>query len=311
MTLPAPTFHHLHLQSTDPDAAIDFYVRLFPRSTKTRWGGCAALSCPNDVLVLFDKVGTPPPMQPAAPPSAIWHFGWHVTDTRKTLDTFQTMGVKLLPLYTTDEGGSVWISSDTWPGTGGVPGRTKAQIEEAKANGIQPARAGGFGYLEGPDRALVEYAGNHPAERFNHIHMWQDDPLCAQIWYQTHLNASVPAGRASGMPLTQANCRVPRGTEPSWPALHREGMFREPRAAVEFGDVGFFWYARQGDEPLVSPRGQLQDHVALGVRDLDAWIAKLRGEGVTFLEAEGKLGDTRAVMIEGPSREAIELVETA
>ena len=42
----------------------------------------------------------------------------------------------------------------------------------------------------------------------------------------------------------------------------------------------------------------------------DAWIAKLRGEGVTFLEGEHKLGDTRAVMIEGPSREAIELVET-
>jgi hypothetical protein len=45
------------------------------------------------------------------------------------------------------------------------------------------------------------------------------------------------------------------------------------------------------------------------VRDLDAWIAKLRREGVTLLETEYKLGDTRAVMIEGPSREAIELVE--
>ena len=59
----------------------------------------------------------------------------------------------------------------------------------------------------------------------------------------------------------------------------------------------------------MSPRGQLQDHIALGVRDLDAWIAKLRGEDVTFLEATYQLGDTRAVMIEGPSREAIELVE--
>src|SRR6266446_2504690 len=153
MPLPAPTFHHLHLKSTDPDAAIDFYARLFPRSSKTRWGGFAALSCPNDVLILFDQVATPPPMQPAAPSSAIWHFGWHVTDTRATLDTFQEMGVNVLPLYTTDEGGSVWISSDTWPGTGGVPGRTKAQIEEATVNGIQPARSGGFGYMQGPDDA--------------------------------------------------------------------------------------------------------------------------------------------------------------
>jgi hypothetical protein len=30
---------------------------------------------------------------------------------------------------------------------------------------------------------------------------------------------------------------------------------------------------------------------------------------VTFLEAPYRLGDTRAVIIEGPSREAIELVE--
>ena len=34
-----------------------------------------------------------------------------------------------------------------------------------------------------------------------------------------------------------------------------------------------------------------------------------QGEGVKFLEPAYRLGDTRAVMIEGPSREAIELVE--
>jgi 4-hydroxyphenylpyruvate dioxygenase-like putative hemolysin len=66
---------------------------------------------------------------------------------------------------------------------------------------------------------------------------------------------------------------------------------------------------RQSDQPLASSRGQLYDHVALRVSDLDAWIAKLRGEGVRFLEDPYRLGDTRAVMIEGPSREAIELVE--
>src|SRR4029453_15189819 len=39
------------------------------------------------------------------------------------------------------------------------------------------------------------------------------------------------------------------------------------------------------------------------------WVAKLRGERVRFLEEPYRLGDTRAVMIEGPSREALELVE--
>jgi 4-hydroxyphenylpyruvate dioxygenase-like putative hemolysin len=69
------------------------------------------------------------------------------------------------------------------------------------------------------------------------------------------------------------------------------------------------WYANQGERPLASSRGQLQDHIALSVADLDAWTDKLRSEGVTFLEQPYQLGDTRAVMIEGPSREAIELVE--
>jgi 4-hydroxyphenylpyruvate dioxygenase-like putative hemolysin len=73
--------------------------------------------------------------------------------------------------------------------------------------------------------------------------------------------------------------------------------------------VMFTWYMRQGEEPLVGSRGQLYDHVALSVADLDAWIAKLRAEGVRFLEPPYPLGDTRAVMIEGPSREAMELIE--
>ena len=155
--LPAPGFHHLHLNSVDPDAAIAFYVEQFPTSAKSSWGGFPALAAPNNVLILFTRVAT---AAPTSPQTALWHFGWHVTDTRKSLDTYTARtSLTLLPLYTTDEGGSVFISSDSWPGTGGVPGRTKAQIAEAKAQGIQPARSGGFGYMQGPDDALVEYRG--------------------------------------------------------------------------------------------------------------------------------------------------------
>ena len=305
--LPAPGFHHLHLNSVDPDAAIAFYVEQFPTSAKSSWGGFPALAAPNNVLILFTRVAT---AAPTSPQTALWHFGWHVTDTRKSLDTYTARkSLTLLPLYTTDEGGSVFISSDSWPGTGGVPGRTKAQIAEAKAQGIQPARSGGFGYMQGPDDALVEYAGNHPAERFNHVHMFQDDPFCAQIWYQQHLNAPVFAGRTSPAGMTASTCQVPRGPERSWPALERQGMFRSPSAAVVFGDVALPWYMQQDEKPLASSRGHLYDHIALTVADLDAWVAKLRGEGVRFLEEPYRLGATRAAMIEGPSREAIELVE--
>ena len=304
--LETPGFHHLHLNSVDPDAAIDFYTRQFPSTAKTSWGGFPALKSPTNVLILFSKVDAPPP---TAPQSALWHFGWHVVDSRKSLKIYKTRpDVQHVPLYTSDEGGTVLISSDTWP-AGDALGLTRAEIAEAKANGVQPARERGFAYLQGPDGAIVEYLGNFPAERMNHVHMFQEHPFCAQLWYQKHLNSKPVAGRMSPRPMSEADCQVPRGPEPSWPAMERHGLYRTPRAAVEFDDVMLTWYARQGDAPLVGSRGQLYDHVALSVTDLDAWIAKLRGEGVTFLEPPYRLGDTRAVMIEGPSREAIALVE--
>lgn len=307
--LAAPGFHHLHLNSVDPDAATDFYVRQFPRSAKTSWGGLPAFTAPTNVLVLFTRVATTPA---TSPQTAIRHFGWHVTDTHATLKTYAARkDVTLLPLYTEDGGGSIFVCSDTWPSTGPTPGLTKAQIAEVKATGVQPTRSGGFGYMDGPDDALVEYSGNHPAERFNHVHFYQDDPFCAQLWYQKHPNAPVFRGRTSDTPVTETTCKVPRGPERSWPALDREGMFRAPVAGLIFGDVAFPWYVRQGGRPLFSSRGQLYDPVGLSVADLDAWIAKLRDEGVTFLAEPYTLGDTRAVMIEGPSREALDLAEVA
>jgi catechol 2,3-dioxygenase-like lactoylglutathione lyase family enzyme len=305
--LSAPGFHHLHLNSMDPEAAIAFYTRQFPSTAKTSWGGLPALQSPNNVLILFTQVATPPA---TSPQTAIWHFGWHVTDSRARLDEYKSRPeVTLVPLYTGDNGSTVFVSSDTWPGTGGVLGLTQAQIADAKATGVQPTRSGGFAYMQGPDNALVEYAGNHPAERFNHVHMFQEEPFCAQLWYQQHLNAPVFAGRTSSTPLTEATCKVERGPDRTFPALDPEGMCRTPSAAVVFGDVAFLWYMRQGDEPLVSPRGHVYNHIALSVTDLDAWVAKLRGEGVTFLTEPYQLGDTRAVMIEGPSCESLELVE--
>lgn len=304
--LPTPAFHHLHLNSVDPDAAIDFYVRQFPSTAKVTWGGQPALQSPNNVLILFSKVDKRPRLEG----SSIWHFGWHVTDARKSLDVYKGRPeLNLLPLYTSDEGESVLISSDTWPGVGGVLGLTRAQIAEARAAGVEPKRGAGFAYMQGPDGALVEYAGNHPQERFNHVHLYQDDPYCAQLWYRKHLNAPSMEGRESPTPMTEATCKVERGADRTWPSLNREGMFRSPRAAVVLGDVALSWYPRQSDAPLASPRGQLVDHIGLGVADLDAWATKLRSEDVTFVEQPYALGNTRAFMIEGPSGEALELVQ--
>ena len=314
--LPPPSFHHLHLNSIHPGAAIEFYTKAFPSTSKETFAGQPALRSPNNVLVLFNKVATPPATQPA---TAFWHFGWHVTDVRATLDRYLKSNVPLLPLYTGVGNGTVFVSSDTYPGSGGVLGLTRAGLADAQARGVKPAGGAGFAYLRGPDDAIVEYQGNMQAERFNHVHMYQDQPFCAQLWYQTHLNVPVPAprtGAASGQvaaspaPRTEANCRVERGADKTLPALDWDGMFRTPAVQTTmFGDVALYFYMNQGSTPAGPTRGYLMDHYAISVDNLDAWIAKLKGENVTFLEQPYTIGGLRAVMIEGPSREAIELVE--
>jgi hypothetical protein len=174
---------------------------------------------------------------------------------------------------------------------------------------VKPGGGAGFAYLRGPDDALVEYQGNMPVERFNHVHMYQEQPYCAQLWYQRHLH--VPARATEGpSPRTTANCAVERGPDRTLPALDWNGMFRTPSVTTTtFGDVSLFFYMNQGSAPAGTTRGHLVDHFAISVGDLDAWLAKLTGEQVTVLEAPYRIGGTRAFMIAGPSNEAIELIE--
>src|SRR5262245_54827610 len=68
----AISFHHVHLNSTDPAKAIDFYARTFDVTKKTRLEGFDGIQSEN-MYLLFDKVKSPPP---TSPDSAIWHFGW-------------------------------------------------------------------------------------------------------------------------------------------------------------------------------------------------------------------------------------------
>src|SRR3989442_3999810 len=96
-------------------------------------GGFPGLKSRNDVMVLLDKVDRPPSSEPQ---SAIWHFGWHVSDAQATVRSFKERPeVTMRLLYTTEAGGSVLISSDTWPSIGNALGLTKAQIAESKAKG--------------------------------------------------------------------------------------------------------------------------------------------------------------------------------
>jgi hypothetical protein len=279
--LSTPGFHHIHLNSTNPEGAIAFYAHQFPSATRVTFAGLPALKT-GDLYLLFDKVQAPPA---AEPQTAFWHFGWQVMDIRQRLALFrQRPEVHIVPLYIAGEGGAI----------------VETEMAETKP-GSQPPD--GFAFIAGPDGGVIEIQGNLPVERINHLHLFQHDPFCAELWYHQHLNAP------SKSQYTEATCAMPRPTEPSWPAFDRRGMLRQP-AGVTFDDVAVTWHVQQNETPLAPTRGHLIDHFALTVANLDAWTAKLHREGVKFLTKPYKLGTLRAVMIEGPGLEAIELVES-
>jgi hypothetical protein len=164
--------------------------------------------------------------------------------------------------------------------------------------------------LRGPSGEIIEWSGNFPAERFYHVHMFQEKVFCAEVWYQKHFNAGL-SGRSGreGRNVTESDCEAPPMGEPTWLSTFPEGTRRSPLGGVKFDDVEMNWYQRQGKNPLVSTKGYVMDHVGLSVTDLDAWYKKLTAEGVTILEKPYRLGTSRAFMVEGPSRERIEVVE--
>jgi hypothetical protein len=317
--LPRPAFHHLHMNSVDPSAAIDALMKVYRASAKVHVAGFEGIRSANGVTLLFTKVERRPPVPgpdkvtAAAPQTAFWHHVWSAPDARSILKTLRDEDrafdkTRFIPQYTSPSGETVDFSSDTFSGF-----LTTRQVEEAKRKGQQPTHEGGYFNWYGPDGVVMETTDAR-SDAYRIVGMFQEQPFCAVIWYQKHLNASDrPAGAGGQTPSTpdsEADCKVTRGTEVSWPSTYRRGHYRVPAAqSVFFDDVQLRWYMNQEERPLASTRGQLLDHIALSVPDLDAWISKLTRENVKLLEQPYRFGDTRAVLIEGPSREALELVE--
>ena len=155
-----------------------------------------------------------------------------------------------------------------------------------------------FSYMKAPDGALVEINTSN-TRAFIHVHLYSDAPFCAAEWYVKHLGATSRSQRSGP-------CEVPFAA-PSEPL----GVIRSPAATVRFGEISLIIYPRQRPGPLVSPRGHVVDHIALGVPDLTGALDRLRKSGVKVLEESHPFGDgkTRAAMIEGPDAIAIELIE--
>jgi hypothetical protein len=303
--LATPVFHHVHENSTNPSAAIAAFQKIYPNLTKTTVGGFEGVQAGTAMSILFTKVSALPPTQPQ---SAFLRHVLSVPNLGELVRQLRSIQMDVRPLYTLD-GVTVDVSSETYQN-----GMTRAAFEEAKAKGTlqPPTRTGGYIIFWGPEHVLMETTERITLKEAAYflVDLWQDDPLCAELWYRTHWNTPARPGRG-GAPApvyTETTCRVPK-SEYSYPSVEKVGTRRQPTSGAAFGDVSLNWFPAQADAPLAPTRGQQVDHIAVSVPNLDAWIAKLKAENVKFLQQPYKFGDMRAVMIEGPSREAIEIIE--
>jgi len=155
-------FHHLHLNTTDPAAAIKFYTSKFDCEESPFQNQPAVLT--QQSWLLFKKVKNAPPWELT---SSIWHFGWGAEDMKATYQKQTEMGTKFFTPLT-----------DISDILGGTPDSGRFF----------------YAYVETPDHALIELntSSNH---RFGHLHLFSEDPVAAGEWYAKHFG--IPVRNAS------------------------------------------------------------------------------------------------------------------
>jgi catechol 2,3-dioxygenase-like lactoylglutathione lyase family enzyme len=153
---PTARFHHVHLNTTDPAGAIDFYTAKF-KAKKEKFAGAMDAVWTGDSWLLFNKVTAPPPSELL---SAIWHIGWGAEDMKSTFQKQVDSGTK----FTTP------LTDIT-----------------AMTSGSRPFY---YAYVDGPDHALIELntAGHH---NFGHVHMFSANAPAAGAWYAKHFGVRV------------------------------------------------------------------------------------------------------------------------
>ncbi|MEQ1730922.1 MAG: VOC family protein, partial [Vicinamibacterales bacterium] len=306
-------FHHVHLNAVDPVAAATYYPKPFAQTaSKTTFNGYEAVKTGN-LYILFTKVAKTPTNELTGPQTSVWHFGWNTPNSREYNAKFRAMGLEIAQMWNgnDDESRLVDLSGDVpSPSGGGFP--TMEQVLDLRAKGakVDPAvTAGGFGYLRGPDGVMIENAQSGQAERFNHVHMYHEHPNCAADWYVEHLGAkrSQRGGAVAAAPAAGGDCHTKLYPPPTFPSFAKRGFVRMP-GGVTLDDISVSMQPWPGGG-LAPTRGRLYDHWAVSTTNLDATVARLKANGVKFLEEIHPWGTLRAAMVEGPDRIAIELVE--
>jgi catechol 2,3-dioxygenase-like lactoylglutathione lyase family enzyme len=159
-------FHHLHLNSPDPKAAIDFYTTKFD-AEKASFKGLTDAVWAQKSWILVQKVAAAPPSEVL---STIWHFGWGAEDMKATYQKQVNSGTKFATPITD-------ISD--------IGGGTKMGLFF-------------YAYVQGPDNALIELnTANH--HHFGHIHLLSENPVAAGEWYAKQFGVKVRSSAAAHM----------------------------------------------------------------------------------------------------------------
>jgi catechol 2,3-dioxygenase-like lactoylglutathione lyase family enzyme len=151
--MPPAHFHHIHLNATEPAAAIDFCTSKF-ECEKAKFAGEWDGVWAQKAWILFNKVAAPPP---SAITSGIWHFGWGAEDMKAEYQKQVHAGTKFETPITD-------ISD-----LAGCPGFF-------------------YAYVDGPDHALIEL-NTAPHHHLGHVHLLSADTVAAGEWYMKYFGA--------------------------------------------------------------------------------------------------------------------------
>ena len=190
-------FHHAHLNSVDPAAAIEFYTTHLS-GEKAPFDGRDAVWTQKSWL-LFTKVKQAPPSDIVSP---LFHIGWGAEDMKAEFERQMKLGTTFQTVLT---------------------------------DGVELFGAGTrdrnfFMYLDGPDHVTIEVqsAMHHD---FMHVHLFSDDPVAAVAWYQQHLGIAtrtkletvrafrgIPTGPSASMQLDNVTFFI-------YPTAHAKALY--------------------------------------------------------------------------------------
>ncbi len=266
---PLAHFHHVHLNSTDPKAALEFYPRHFDCETGKFAGALDGVWAQKSWL-LFTKVNSAPPSDIV---STVWHFGWGAEDMPKEYQRQLDIGARFE-----------------------TPITDISDIGGGSARGVFF-----YAYVIAPDHALIELntARHH---HFGHLHLLSEDPVAAGEWYAKHFGIAnvryqkekrmyrdVQIGPSASFLIDNVNVIIypVEYARTSWPELWKDRKTFEPTKGRVVDHIGL------SVDELEPALARLKDE---GVTITDPPRSVLGGK-------------IKFAFIEGPDKMRIEIIE--